>query len=131
LHVGRANPAHDPLRVDVVAAWNVGIDEAQRPRRKKHSLREHGLPLDLGLSRVGKVSRRVGQTSARAWGSGSGAVKVCASFRHAPRRRRRVAHVEPLQIGQRFTMRHLMICCRARFFPRFRRSAFPTRKVAL
>jgi hypothetical protein len=54
-----------------------------------------------------------------------------ALFRHAPRGQRRVAHVEPLKIERWFTMRHLMICCRARLFLRLLCAAFPARKLAL
>jgi hypothetical protein len=63
--IRRAREARD-ASVAVVAAWSVGIDEAQWRRRKMHCLCEHGLPLDLGLARVGKVSRRAASSSARA-----------------------------------------------------------------
>jgi hypothetical protein len=134
--VGRKSRARSAARanarrasVAVIAAWNVGIDEAQRRRRKVHCLRKHGLALDLGLSAAGKASRRAASSSARL-GSGSGAVKDCAFSRHAPHGRRRVAHVEPLLVERWFTMRHLMMCCRARLLLRHRHSAFPARKVA-
>ena len=37
--------------------------------------------------------------------------------------------IEPLLVELWFTMRHLMMCCRARVFLRLRGSAFPARKV--
>ena len=86
--VRRANPAPDKPRasgarrgnLSAIEASDVGGGVARRRRREKRHEREHSLPLDLGRSRVGKVSRRAGQTSTRTWAQVPAPWKIAFRF---------------------------------------------------